>query len=139
MATMTRCGVSLKQGLLDKFDAYIRDRGYRNRSAALRDVVRDFLVTREWQTGEHTIAAVVSLVYNHDARDVLSRLQKIKTQYRAHVLSCMQHPVHEQYSLDVIVLSGPARTIKRIADQFIGCRGVIHGTVTPTTPGPPCG
>ncbi|MBR4820427.1 ribbon-helix-helix protein, CopG family, partial [bacterium] len=43
MAKMTRFGVSLEEGLLKKFDAKIEAIGYRNSSAALRDLVRHFL------------------------------------------------------------------------------------------------
>jgi CopG family transcriptional regulator, nickel-responsive regulator len=135
---MVRFGISLHKGLLEKFDAFIHAAGYRNRSAAIRDIVRDFLVTREWQKGNTPIAAIVSIVYHHSSGDVLRRLQSIKTAQRKHILSSTLHPLHEHYTLEVIVLNGPARMVKKIADALIGCRGVIHGVVTPTMPGPPC-
>ena len=135
---MVRFGISLHKGLLDKFDAFIRAAGYRNRSAAIRDIVRDFLVARAWEAWAHDIAAVVAIVYDTASHDMLARLQKVKAARREFIRSTTQHALHEQYTLEVIVLSGAADSVKKAADALIGCRGVIHGTVTPTMPGPPC-
>ena len=47
MANLVRTGVSLEQELLRQFDESIRERGYQNRSEAIRDLIRDHLVSRE--------------------------------------------------------------------------------------------
>jgi len=49
MAELTRTGVSIEQDLLDKFDKLITKRGYGNRSEALRDLIREMLVSEgQW-------------------------------------------------------------------------------------------
>mgnify|MGYP001385390346 CR=1 FL=1 len=40
---MNRVTISLDDKLLDEFDAYIRHKGYENRSEAIRDLVRQRL------------------------------------------------------------------------------------------------
>ncbi len=139
MPRMTRFGVSLEQGLLAKFDEHISKAGYRNRSAALREVVRNYLVSREWETGTRNIAAVVSLVFHNGSRDALRRLEKVRVTNRARVLSTTRHHLHAQYTLEVIVLFGPGSKVRSIAEQLLGCRGVVNGSVAPAVTGPPCG
>jgi CopG family transcriptional regulator, nickel-responsive regulator len=47
MADLVRTGLSLERELLDKFDHTIARRGYRNRSEAIRDLIREHLVSEE--------------------------------------------------------------------------------------------
>ena len=47
MADLTRTGVSIERDLLRKFDDAIAKKGYGNRSEAIRDLIRDHLVTDE--------------------------------------------------------------------------------------------
>jgi CopG family nickel-responsive transcriptional regulator len=49
MSELVRFGVSLEKTLLDKFDRYIRERNYSNRSEALRDLIRQDLIKKEWR------------------------------------------------------------------------------------------
>jgi len=49
--TVERFGVSVSGELLAKFDEAIERRQYPNRSEALRDLMRDFLVEEEWARG----------------------------------------------------------------------------------------
>lgn len=44
MAVLSRIGVSLESDLLNRFDKFIAEKGYDNRSEAVRDLIRDQLV-----------------------------------------------------------------------------------------------
>ncbi len=138
MARMTRCGVSLEHGLLARFDQYVKHARHRNRSAALREIVRAYLVGRDWAGGDRTIAAVVGLVLHNDAADVLRRLQQIIRAQRALVLSDSNYHLHDDYTVQTIVLHGAGRAVQALAEQLISCRGVVHGNVIPLVPAPPC-
>ncbi len=48
---LVRFGVSLPEHLLKEFDQWRKERGYFNRSEALRDLIRESLVKREWEKG----------------------------------------------------------------------------------------
>ncbi|HOQ28330.1 MAG TPA: ribbon-helix-helix protein, CopG family, partial [Armatimonadota bacterium] len=43
-----RFGVSMAPDLLSRFDEVIAARGYTNRSEAIRDLIRDYLVAEDW-------------------------------------------------------------------------------------------
>ncbi len=66
---LERIGISLEDNLLEKFDRLIDEKGYENRSEAIRDLIREQLVAREWsEAGANEVrVAVVTLVYGHDS------------------------------------------------------------------------
>jgi CopG family nickel-responsive transcriptional regulator len=64
MSKLIRFGVSLPDDLLEHFDTEIAQKGYQNRSEALRDLIRDFLVRRDLDKDEK-IVGVLSLIYDH--------------------------------------------------------------------------
>ena len=45
--TLIRFGVSIDKGLLVKFDSFIRDKKYTNRSEAFRDLIRQELIQKQ--------------------------------------------------------------------------------------------
>ena len=47
MSILIRTGISLDSELLLRFDRVIRKKGYKNRSEAIRDLVRDYAVTED--------------------------------------------------------------------------------------------
>ena len=50
MSKLVRFGVSLEEDLLKKFDDLISVRNYTNRSEAIRDLIRQELISRQWKT-----------------------------------------------------------------------------------------
>ena len=73
------------------FDELIRGKGYRNRSEAIRDLIRDNLVKQEWQSAKKTVG-VITIVYNHHTRE----LSRALTRTSAYVLQ--KHHLHHPYS-----------------------------------------
>ena len=49
MTELTRTGVSIEEDLLQQFDQLIARRGYKNRSEAIRDLIRESLVNGRGQ------------------------------------------------------------------------------------------
>ena len=64
MSEIVRFGVSLEEKLLDRFDRLIRKKNYTNRSEALRDLIRQELVKKEWDEGGE-VAGAITFVYSH--------------------------------------------------------------------------
>jgi Arc/MetJ-type ribon-helix-helix transcriptional regulator len=78
---ITRFGVSIPNRLLVRFDEHIAVKGYANRSEALRDLIRDYLVEREWEADEETVGTV-TLVYDHHVRELADALTHIQHEIR---------------------------------------------------------
>jgi CopG family nickel-responsive transcriptional regulator len=136
MADLTRISISLGNALLTAFDGNIAARGYATRSEAIRDLIRDHLI-REESKGESggtaEQVAVVTLVYDHHARELAARL--IDKQHHHHhlVVSTLHVHLGERHCLEVSILRGPAAEVRRLGEELLSVRGVLHGEITYTS------
>ena len=135
MGRLARFGVSLDSGLLKQFDSLIKGKGYTNRSEAIRDLIRDRLVEDEWRSGPEEAVGVVSLVYDHHQLDLPKRLTSMQHEHHDIVLSTLHVHLQRHSCLEVLILRGPGRKVKALADKLVSTRGVKHGKVTLTTTG----
>jgi CopG family nickel-responsive transcriptional regulator len=133
--SLTRFGISLDGGLLRRFDRLIARKGYANRSEAIRDLIRDALVAGQWEAGSGEAVGTITLVYSHDTRELADTLTDIQHRHHAAVVSTMHIHLDGHNCLEVLVVRGAAREVKRIADRLIGTKGVKHGKLTVTTTG----
>jgi CopG family nickel-responsive transcriptional regulator len=135
MAELTRISISLESALLDAFDRSNAARGYPTRSEAIRDLIRDYLVREEGKdvSGDAEQVAVVTLVYDHHARELAARL--IDKQHHHHHLVVSSLHVHlgERHCLEVSVLRGPAAAVRHLGDELLSTKGVLHGEMTFTS------
>ncbi len=130
-----RFGISLDGDLLEDFDRLIGQKGYPSRSEAIRDLIRDYLVKDEWQKDDAETVGAITLVYDHHTRELSDNLTELQHQFHKAVLSSLHLHLDAHNCLEVIVVKGPARDLKTIADRLIGARGVKHGKLTLTTTG----
>jgi CopG family nickel-responsive transcriptional regulator len=135
VAGLTRFGVSIETNLLERFDRLIKEKSYKNRSEAIRDLIRDHLVQEEWKLGVKETVGTITLVYNHHTRELADSLTHLQHDHYESVISSMHVHMDEHNCLEVLVVKGKANQIKRIADKLIGTRGVKHGKLTLTTQG----
>ena len=134
MAHLVRFGVSLDAELLQGFDRLIRERGYRNRSEALRDLIRDELVRGEWNAGD-VVAGTITLVYDHHTRGLATRLNDIQHECLDAVVSTQHIHLDHHNCMEVIVVKGNPAMIEQLAYQLKAVRGVKHSALTMATTG----
>lgn len=134
MGELVRFGMSLDSQLLGKFDEWMEKKGYKNRSEAIRDLMRDTLVKEEWESNEY-IVGTITLVYDHHVRELSDRLTDIQHDHADSVLSTMHIHLDHENCLEVIVVRGNASEVQKFADNLISARGVKHGKLTATTTG----
>ena len=128
MANLVRFGVSIEEDLLAAFDALIEAKGWANRSDALRGLIRELLL--EVQVEEDPAAEVVgtiTLVYDHHHGDLANRLVDLQHQHHLNIISTLHVHIDEANCLEVLVVKGANREVRRISDALIGTRGVQHG------------
>jgi CopG family nickel-responsive transcriptional regulator len=134
MNQLVRFGVSLDCHLLEHFDRLIARRQYTNRSEALRDLIRDTLVGHEWGENKETVGTI-TIVYDHHVHDLTEKLTEIQHDHYRLILSALHVHLDHDHCLEVLVVRGKGREIKRISDVLIGTKGVKHGKLTMTTTG----
>ena len=128
MAELVRFGVAMDRPLLERFDQLVEERGYANRSEALRDLVRRELDQDAWQRGQQTVATI-TLVYDHHVRELTERLTEIQHDSGSLILSTLHVHLDHHHCLEVIAAKGPARVLKTLAERLLGTKGVVSGDV----------
>jgi CopG family nickel-responsive transcriptional regulator len=135
MADLTRFGVSIQTRLLEQFDQLIAQKGYVNRSEAIRDLMRGELVDVASEHDEGEMVGTVTFVYNHHVRQLTDVLTEFQHQNYAAVVASLHVHLDAENCLEVLVVRGKSGEIRRIADKLIGTKGVKHGKLTLTTTG----
>jgi CopG family nickel-responsive transcriptional regulator len=132
-----RIGVSLEAELLTQFDRLIEQKGYVNRSEAIRDLIRDALVQREWAEagGSEDRVAVAALVYDHAESSLAQRLAHLQHENHEAVVSSLHVHLDAHNCLEVLVLRGRAEEVLRMGEGLASTRGVKFGKVLPATTG----
>jgi len=89
MAKTTRFGMSIDERLLEKFDLLIADKGYMNRSEAIRDLIRNDLVNEQWKQDDSETIATVTVVYNHHTRELSDKLTDHQHDHHQSIISVL--------------------------------------------------
>jgi CopG family transcriptional regulator, nickel-responsive regulator len=133
MAELTRISISLEENLLEAFDKLIDGKGYETRSEAIRDLIRDLLLRQEARNQKAEQVAVVTMVFDHHARELAAKL--IDKQHHHHDLVVSSLHVHlgERHCLEVSVLRGPGREVTHLGEELLATKGVLHGEITYTS------
>ena len=135
MAKITRFGVSVEKELLEKFDGIIEKMDYKSRSEAIRDLIRERLVSEEWKEEEKETVGILGLVYEHEIRELTETLNRIQHQHIDTIISSAHIHLDHHNCLEVIILKGKSVLIKKIADDLLSTRNVKHGKLIMTTTG----
>lgn len=132
---LVRFGISLEDSLLERFDGLIEKKGYPSRSEAIRDLIRDALVMEDWKADTSDAVGTITIVYNHEKRELADVLTDLQHKHYSTVISSMHIHLDEHNCLEVIVVKGKAKDIRSIADRIIATKGVKHGKLLLTTTG----
>lgn len=125
---MERFTISLNEGLASEFDKLIRERGYQNRSEAVRDMLRGELSRLHVQEDESRFCvANLSYVYNHHERDLAERLTVIQHQHHDLVVASTHVHLDHDNCLETVMLRGATQAVRKFSDALIAERGVRHG------------
>lgn len=114
---MTIISLSIPESLLEKVDATIAERGFASRSEITRQALRLFLkkdIQIENLDGE--IVATATIIYQEEANR--ERLLDAQHVYSGLVSTFLHAHIHEGYCLEVIILKGPAQTIRKFIDRL---------------------
>jgi len=131
---LIRFGVSIDKGLLIKFDSFIRDKRYTNRSEAFRDLIRQELIQKQWQ-GNHEIAGAITLIYNHHKRELVNKLMDIQHDFGEAIISSQHIHLDHDNCLEIIAVKGRPGETQKLADSLRSVKGVKHGTLSMSTTG----
>jgi CopG family transcriptional regulator, nickel-responsive regulator len=134
MSELARTGVSLDEELLSEFDRLIAKRGYKNRSEAFRDLIRDALLT-ETVDSNKPVVGTLTLVYDHHVPNLSEKLTDTQHSAGTMVLAATHVHLDHHYCLEVIIMKGKSKELQEIADRMLALRGVELGKLVLTNSG----
>jgi CopG family transcriptional regulator, nickel-responsive regulator len=135
MADLERIGIAIPGDLLKKFDKLIEQRGYANRSEAVRDLVRKELVDDLAASPTAEVCGTVTLIYDHHARLLLDKLTNIQHEYHNAIMSTVHVHLDHDNCLEVILVRGKSTLVQKLANSLIATKGVKHGRFILTASG----
>ena len=134
MSEIVRFGVSLEKELLEKFDILIKEKKYPNRSEAIRDLIRENLVKREWVEGKE-VAGAITLVFDHHKRDLVNNLTDIQHDFHQLIISSQHIHLDHDNCFEIIVVRGKPIEVSELADKLRATKGVKYGSLSIATTG----
>lgn len=130
---VTRIGVSLPPKLLKKFDSLIKDMGYANRSEAIRDSVRGYILKNELKIEKGKLVGIISIIYDHDVHGITEVITDLQHRYHEIIQSNTHIHLDKNNCMEIIIVRGNSKKIKEIKDRLTSVSGVKHTDMLITT------
>jgi CopG family transcriptional regulator, nickel-responsive regulator len=127
MSDIVRFSVSVEDDLLEQFDKFRKQEQFATRSEAVRQLIRDTLTRRAWESGSHEVAGTLTLVYDHHRPQLRDHLVKVQHDHTELIVATMHAHLTHDLCLEVIVLRGPAGKLQQIASRLKGLKGIYKG------------
>lgn len=134
MSHLVRFSISLENELLQKFDLHLKEQKYKNRSEAIRDLIREDLVAKEWAKNEK-VAGTITLVYSHHTRGLVQKLTTLQHSYHNMIISTQHIHLDHDNCLEVIIVHGKARSLEQLTDKLKAVKGIKYGNLAMATCG----
>jgi CopG family nickel-responsive transcriptional regulator len=133
MNKVTRFGVSIEEGLISEFDRLIKKKGYTNRSEALRDIIREKLISEHIGSTSGIVFGSITFIYDHHQRMLEKNLNNIQHDFHHYIIATTHAHVSHDECLEVVIVKGEANKLRELSDRLLSLKGVNHGTLTLTS------
>jgi CopG family nickel-responsive transcriptional regulator len=131
---MERITISIDTALAAEFDQLIAARGYKNRSEAVRDLVRSHLeAQRQVLPASGYCVANLSYVYNHHERDLAERLTALQHDQHDLTVATMHAHLDHNNCMESVILRGATAAVRGFSDALMAESGVRHGQINIVT------
>ena len=123
MNDLYRFGISLEKQLIEAFDRHIEKQNYRNRSEAIRDLIRKELSQKVVAEGG-TVAGAITMTYDHHKRELVNKLLDIQHDFQSLVISTQHIHLDHHHCLEILAVKGHARDVEKLANSLKSQVGV---------------
>jgi CopG family nickel-responsive transcriptional regulator len=125
-----RISIAIETELLDQLDRWVASRGHRNRSEAMRDLIRARLTAERVEDPDSTAIGSLTLLYDHSQRELADKLVETGHEHHDVVVSSMHVHLDHRMCLEVLALRGRVAELRALADHLGGLKGVEHYELT---------
>ncbi|MBN1554522.1 MAG: nickel-responsive transcriptional regulator NikR [Phycisphaerae bacterium] len=134
MSDLVRLSMSIEKSLYEKLEALVAQSRYTNRSEFLRDMIREHLVEREWES-QKELLGTISMVYDHHQRGLSERLTGLQHDFRGTILATTHIHLDHHHCAEMIMVRGRGEDIQRLVDDLHRQRGVLHAKLATSSTG----
>ncbi|MCD6454200.1 MAG: nickel-responsive transcriptional regulator NikR [Candidatus Aminicenantes bacterium] len=136
MGKTERFSVSMPSSLLERFDIFLREKGYNNRSEAIRDLIREkLIIDKEWECSREEVVGVLVIVYSLKTREISDKVHHHQHEYHKEIISTLHFHIDHDHCLEAIIIKGNSSRVKHIADELGTMKGVLFYRLIPATTG----
>lgn len=111
----------------------IEERGIESRSKLITELITQAVIEHREDSEDQIMAGTITLIYDEAKGPLLQRLGAIEREHLNEVISSLHVQLENDHRMEVILVQGPASTLRRIADRLSGCKGVQAGKLTLTS------
>jgi CopG family nickel-responsive transcriptional regulator len=122
---MTVISITLPGELLNKFEGFMKMRGYYSRSEAFRDAIRNLIAESEiakLETGD--VAATVMITSDYARRDVDLRMTEVRHEFDDVIVENVHRHIEDKYCLEIFIAQGKNQRILDLIGRVRGMRGI---------------
>jgi CopG family nickel-responsive transcriptional regulator len=128
-----RISISLPDSVYRELDEMIDERGIESRSKLITELINQAVTEHREDKGDQIMAGTITLIYDEARGPLLQRLATIEREHLDEVISSLHVQLENNHRMEVILVQGPARKLRRIADRLLGSKGVRTGKLTLTS------
>lgn len=122
---LTVVSVTIPQDLLEKFDEFMKTRGYYSRSEAFRDALRSLIAENEVAKLEKgNVAATIMTTSEYERKDVNLKMGELRHEFDDVVDESFHRHIGEKYCLDIFIAEGKYERILDLIGIIRGMRGI---------------
>lgn len=134
MSGLSRFSISIEKGLFQRLGKLVSKSKYTNRSEFVRDLLRERLVEEEWK-GNEEVVGTITLVYDHDTRELSKKLTRLQHHHHNMVLATTHVHLDGHMCAEMILTKGKAKEIQEISDLIRQQKGVLHAALSLSSTG----
>ena len=124
---VSRISVSLQEKVLQELDEMVEACGFVSRSQAISEMINREIAKHKTELDDSIMVGTINLVYDHSVRGLQKELTGLQHKYIDEIISTLNVNLVDAQTLGVILVQGPAKKLKMIADRMISCKGVSTG------------
>jgi len=122
-----RISLTLPSSMANHLDGIVDDWEYDSRSEAIRDSLRDFFTTYQWESGDQArYYGTIVISYEHQVAGIADALQSVQHEM-ASIITSVQH-IHFSHDacMETLIVDGVGSEITELANRLRALSGVQH-------------
>jgi CopG family nickel-responsive transcriptional regulator len=129
---LKRMTVSMPEETFQALERLVSARGFDSRSQAVAEMIHQHAAQHLGKIGSEVMAGTLTLVYDESKSALLRDISRISREHIAEVISSQHILLEDEHVLEVVLMQGPARTLRDITNKLATCKGVKTAQLTLT-------